>query len=674
MQTLWSRVAPQSTCRCLSCLRPASKGIASRAATAASKRRLRIANSVTALYSSVFCAATVADARAKDKRREEWEEKIAAVKEQVSQLEDEEKRILESLSSNKRRPVRRYFGRRISQRLPPVRHYSTALKPAREEDPPQSDDHLPDGRILLEVYNEFLTNSSAAIENELMDDMREQNDSLTADDFIPRWATRDILRLQAIQKLALKQLAIRLLLRPSVAHNYAGTQMDYQADFELPRLNLPGLFQELNSVRRRIRHMKESVDANTDDLVQDLPLSRVRLAQQKCDELDAELERDIELCFRHKISLEELLIRLSRNLLHSPAPDRPKAFRLMVMGFSKMRQNDVVHLILRSLIPNYFTLNFSLIISILTFFRKAKDLKNFDLFLQMLRGEGYPVNLGKSDYFKKKVVNGVEVTVPPIENYNLVIYSTLITAALRFDQPERADAWHHIARNTGFTDNFATMYAYLKFYTIRNDWEKGANVLRRALAFMVSSANLRQGRVERLVVLMVELCDACGQSRVSDALISAFVHSGFDRNAPGSQLDCPSAGDPEFQRWHSFPDATGAERVGLPVSAKCSIFTSIIGSQAGELLGIAEPSISKQHLRMMDQFSQGILASALPGPQAQSLSQSELGSVPKYYYIKKSTTDESGQDEIQALKIEVARLKEVVAELKESRFGQKGAA
>ncbi|RMJ28502.1 hypothetical protein PHISP_00629 [Aspergillus sp. HF37] len=671
MHTLLSRVAPQSTCRCFSCGRPASEGVTSRAATAASKRRLRIANSVTALYSSVFCAATLADARAKDKRRAEWEEKIAAVKTQVSELKDEEHRILESLSSHKRRPIGQYFGRRVSHNLPPVRHYSTAPSLARENDQPRRDT-LPDGRISLEVYNEFLANSSAAIENELMDDVKEQNDSLTAADYIPGWASSDVLRVQAIHKLAVKQLAIRLLLRPSVAHNYAGTNMNYEADFELPRLNIHGLFRELNTIRRRIRHLKESKYARISDLVEDLPLSRLRTAQKKRDELDAELEQDVSLCYHHQMSLEELLVRLSGNLMRSPVPDRPKAFKTMVMGFSKMRQNDVVQLILKSILPNYFTINFSLIIAILTFFRKSKDLKNFDLFLQMLRGEGYPVNMGKS-YFKTKQVNGIDVTVPPIENYNTVIYSTLITAALRFDQPERADAWHHVARNTGFMDNFATVYAYLKFYTIRNDWEKGMNVLRRALAFMVSADHRNQTRVERLVLLMVELCDACGQSRVSDALISAFVQSGLDRKARERQLDCTTSVDPG--RWNSIPESEGVDRSELPVFAKCSIFTSIIGSQADELLETAGPSVSKQQQQLMKgQFSQGVLSSAFAAApvQTQPPNQAELGSASKYYYVKKPALDEGRQDEIKSLTAEVARLKEVVSKLNASNPSQHG--
>lgn len=597
----------------------------------------------------------------------EWEEKIAAVKEQVSDLVDEEQRILESLSSHRRRPIRQYFGPRVSHNLPPVRHYSTKPSLATDENLPWNDSQ-PDNHTLPETDNEHLADPAAAVEEELIDDLNQENNSRTANNSAPDWAVNDVLRLQAIQKLAVRQLAIRLLLRPSVAHNYAGTQMNYGVDSSLPQLNIRELFQELNSVRRRMHHLKESKDAYIGDLVQDIPLSQVREAEKQVDQLDTELGRDIGLCFHQKMSVQELLLRISNNLIRSPEPDRPKAFRFMIMGLTKMRQNDVVNLMLKSILPNYFSLKFSLIIAILTHFRKSKDLKNFDLFLQMLRGEGYPANLGKSDFFRTKEVNGVEVTVPPIDNYNLVIYSTLIVSALRFDQPERADAWYQVARNTGFVDSFATLYAYLKFYIIRNDWEKGVNVLRRALAFIVSSENHRPRRVERLVVLMVQLCDANGQGHVSEALISAFVHSGFDRKAPEAQLDCAFPSDPDYNRWKSVPESAGVDRLELPVSAKCFTFASTIGPQADELFGITGPSFSQRKQLLNREFSEGVLSVALnthlhpkPDPHIGP------GAAPKFYYIRRSALAKYGQhNEVKALRSEVEELKEAVAQLKGS--------
>lgn len=103
MQSMWSRAAPsQSSCRCVSCLSTVASGVTSRSATAASKKKLRIGNSVTALYTSIFAAAALADAKAKTQRRHDLEEKIAAVKAEVNELVDEEHRILESLQSRRK--------------------------------------------------------------------------------------------------------------------------------------------------------------------------------------------------------------------------------------------------------------------------------------------------------------------------------------------------------------------------------------------------------------------------------------------------------------------------------------------------------------------------------------------------------------------------------------------
>lgn len=609
------------------------------------------------------------DARAKDKRRAEWEEKIAAEKKEVSALVDEEKRILESLS-RRRRYINPDFRHRLRPPQHSVRHYSTAAAQSSAQEEQSERDHKADSPILNEACDRFIEEPNVVEENELPDDTVVQDGHLTGDEDMPSWVTGDKRRLQAIQKLSLRQLAIRLLLRPSVAHSYAGLQKNHAADFNLPKLNAQGLLSELNYLRRRISGLKELEDAPIDDLAPDLRMTQFRKAQEVCEELDAKLRHDFGQCHRQQISIEELLVRVARNMIQSPNPDRPAAFMLMIMGFSKMRQNDVVQLILRSILPHYFTLNFSLIIAIIAFFRQSKDLKGFDLFLQMLRGKGYPVNLGHKRCFRSKVVNGIEITVPPQDNYNVVIYSSLITAALRFDQPERADAWHKYGRNIGFMDNFATMYSYLKFYSIRKNWEVGTSVLRRALAFLGSTDKLDYQRVVRLIMLMVKLCDSCKKDHVSEALISAFISSGFDRDAPSKQLDCEFPSDPTYQRWMNAPES-GIEAWKLSITEKCSIFTGIIGPQADLLFGHTVDGTTKQHQdHMLAQYSRNILLSTLgeSGMETQSLNEDKTDPVPKSLYTKPVHTGES--EDIKTLKSEIQQLKEMVFQLKQTQPGR----
>ena len=87
MQTLWSRaVQSKCTCRCSSCI-PYGTALARRSTTAAARRGLRFGDVFTAFYSSIFAIAAVADAKAKDARRQRWDEAIAEAKNDLEALE-----------------------------------------------------------------------------------------------------------------------------------------------------------------------------------------------------------------------------------------------------------------------------------------------------------------------------------------------------------------------------------------------------------------------------------------------------------------------------------------------------------------------------------------------------------------------------------------------------------
>lgn len=678
MQGLWSRAAQSSssTCRCVSCLSTVANGVASRTTTAAARRRLRIGNAVTALYSSIFAGAALADAKAKDKRRLEWEQKIAAVKEEVNQLVDEENRLLEALASRK--------SRKPAYRPLQIRHLSTT---ARNLETFQAERYGARGSDVLVAagYRDQVlddpNSSSSDLEEEdpLFDYAENTHEGASEPGHGFSWATGDILQIKAIQKLALKQLAIRFLLRPVIAHNYTGLPMDYAADFSLPKFSASELLSELNSIRRRLRALKYSEKEPYDDLAQDIHIRQYHELRAQRDKLDAELQNDINLYLNKKMSLPELLLRISNNLISSEDPDRPRAFQLMIMAFTKTRQNDLVDLVLRAVIPNLFELTTPLIISTLTYFRKSKNLKDFDQFLQMLRGEGaYPVNLRSTTLYEKKVVNGVEITVPPQASCNPVIYGTLIAAALRFDQADRAEAWLQVWRSTGFLDNFSTLCAFLRFYTVRKDWESGLHTLLRALAFMTSSTSHPEKRIERLIVHMVHFCDSCGREDVAAVLIDAAVHSGFDWKAAFKQTDISSEFDPAFQRWRKAAEAANFASNNKTISEKCHEFTTLVTQTITELTAVA----GDKHLcqGFVKTYSRNVLSTVLLDSQGKTESgHHSTGIKPPSGDIQSpDKVDSSGHtrsspsEELQVLREEVARLKRVVDQISASNMSEEG--
>ncbi|KAI9928305.1 hypothetical protein ASPWEDRAFT_170695 [Aspergillus wentii DTO 134E9] len=704
MQRLWSRAArPQANCHCVSCVNPGAGAVSSRATTAASKRRLRIGNSVTALYTSIFAAAALADAKAKNRRRNEWEEKIAAVREEVNVLADEEKRLLTAIASRRRQ--------RLSNGFSQTRQYSTtpALYRSRRFDKENRNGLSPSLNAAVEKHHEAENNPEVLekICNEMGSpfDDDEHGESPLAMELknTDDWAyPHDFLRLKAVRKLALRQLSLRLLLRPALAHGYLGHHVNYKPDYKVPQMNVTETLAELERIRRRIRDIKRSKDQPFEDLVQGLRTHFVPHLWKEQHKLDDELERDTELFLQEEMSLQEYLLRLASNLMQGTDPDRPRAVRIMLMAFAKSRQNDLGELVLRTLLPHKFLLTSSTIVTVLSFYRKTKNLKDFDLFLQMLTGTaGYPIDLGNLEFYERKVVNGIEIVTPPLDSANPVIYANLITAALRFNQPGRADAWHSAARKAGFMDDFSTLFAYLRFYGIQKDWEKGLFTLRRALAYLVSSTDLEEHLVERMITLMVLLCDSCYRSDLAKCLIDAAVASGFPRDLPKKQRDITWPVDPHFQRWREAAGPSVPEIEEKPQGEKCHSFASIIGDQ----LMYEDLSTSQRHKNMLRWHSQHLLAATLaqqhmshdvaseqtPEVSSKIYVEPEFSKSSSNDYIelaelaeptenertetqtKAPTASNAQNEEVLALKDEVSQLREMVFELRKAQIKQEQA-
>ncbi|EAU37070.1 predicted protein [Aspergillus terreus NIH2624] len=692
MQRLWSRAAPaQSSCRCVSCLSTGASGITSRAASAASKRRLRIGNSVTALYTSIFAAAALADAQAKDRRRLEWKEKIEAVKEEVSELVDEEQRILAAIMSRRKKKVfngtlqiRQYsslapsipdrFKRPLSTAAPSPRlEYTNAgINDGTDDLMDELDvgrnnnegENFANGKEIPDI-KEFIPET----EDPLVEGTSKDAGLGLEDDTIPDWLSFDLVRQKCIRKLAVKQLAIRFLLRPAIAHSYMGLRMSYHFDYTVPQMNVNDLIEELNSLRKRIRQLKTTKDAYIDDLAQDLHASNMKELSKQRSRLDQELRHDTEEYLDGKMSLPELLLRLANNLLQASDPDRPYAMRTMLTTFAKARQNDLGDLVLKAMLPNKFPLNSSLILSIMHFYRKSKNLKGFDLFLEMIRGDRYPVDMQQLGYYRRAVINGVEISVPPVQSANAVTWSTLIICCLRFDQPDRADAYLQAARQHGYMDDFTTLNTYLRYYAIRSDWDKGLQAMKRALAYMASSTEHREIRIERLIARMVHLCDECERYDVSDAIISAAMDSGFDPTIAQKQRDIEFSADPELRRWHVAGDAALDDNRSKPLWERIYAFVNEMSQQINSL---SEKRPANQWQKLMDTYSQEVLSAVHSGiPDKYKVSGRTHGDSSKE--LLNATEQEKGQpdesiadvqqQEINSLKDEVAQLKRMVFEL-----------
>ncbi|KAL5002101.1 hypothetical protein BDV10DRAFT_130378 [Aspergillus recurvatus] len=612
MQRIWSRSAPAGpSSHCISCLNSAAEGLASQTISTARKRRIRPGIPVTARYSSIFATSAPTDARAKSRCRR-GREKIADVREEADETINEGAIASGALSSRHTTvPPRKALQTRPFHTLSRTSHRNVRLP--RTQSPYRSSHWWSTQRnrdLEAPVVKE--------IELENADSMKEDDEFDMAIDVeaVPEWLTTDEVRAKAIRKLALKQLAIRLIIRPAVAHAYFGVLKNYDPNDSFPQLDLTSLLFELNAIRRRIRQIKANPKVNIDDLMKSFNSARWEDLVRASTRFDKKIRQDTDQFLSNEMPLEELLLRLSDALLHCHDPDRTYAFTYMIIAFTKTRQNDLAQLVIKTILPYKFEMSASLILAILNFFRKTKDLKGFDLFLKMLEGKGYPINMGTLGLYKKRVVNGIEISVPPVHSANIVVYGALIKACLRFDQPDRADAYLLVARSAGYMDDFAILMAYLEFCTIRKNWERGRQVLQRVLAFITSTTEHPPARVERLIVMMIQLCDTCQMLDLSEALIKAAVHSGFSSDLPSRQADIVSEADPDSHRWWVAAQDAPPSQVEVPLVEKCYAFANIAREQLG-ILAPREEDSGHRLQRVMGTYSGQLMSTVLDEGLAQ---------------------------------------------------------
>jgi hypothetical protein len=561
---------------------------------------LRVGNAVTALYSSIFAGAAIADAKAKRKRLDEWTDKIAAVKEEVDELIDEERRILEVLSARNPshtlrsrlydtfsrsapvtstnsfhgRPHPRLLGARAghTQGNLAQRFISTNTGLTNGDIKSTDVSHAAGEASVQEALGEHL-------EEELGEDDNEGGDLKYSEDLpIKRpepdftWEQESIVRTKAIQKLALQQLVYRLILRSSVIHDYGGEPVNYNLDESMEQPPNVMLIR-LRAIRRRLYSLKYHRAANYDDLMQNIGIEEFDEQRRELREKhDIRMNRDIEQYLQGKMHIQELLFAVADNFLSCSEPDRTSIFTALIFAFSKTHQNDLVDTLLHCLIPNMFHISTPLIITTLAHFRKTKNLKDFDQYLQMLRGQGgYTPNL--RTLWSEMTINGIRITVPPLNSYNPVMITSLVTASLRFDQPEKAAAYLQVARSQGFMDNFDTLSAYLRFYSTRRDLQNGLSTILTALEFLTASTSLEERRVTRLILYMIDFCNNCNQEDLAVTLIHAALRSGIDCNVGYRKGRFLSS---TFQKWRTAQEHYKLRDQEQPLPEKCAGFAAMV--------------------------------------------------------------------------------------------------
>ena len=332
-------------------------------------------------------------------------------------------------------------------------------------------------------------------------------------------------RKKALQYLAMKQLALKLLLRPSIAPGYAGIRVNYNVGTGLRRVDIRRMLDELQTVQKQMDDIRKSPKADFESVLPLMtPEQHARLAEER-DDLHNQLQDIVDQYKCGRIPLDVLIVRIADNLVASKEPITPRAIPFLLDVFSTAKQRDIVLMVMDSLFPNGFLMTQHSISASITFFGNTYDLLGFKKFLERLQDPSCPIV--RKPWVCTRV-GDVDIPVPQGAPHPYTITS-LIKTALNLDQPHKADAWFEYLQKNGYSDNAKILIAYIRYYAYHENWNKGVYFMYRAIKHLSSTGKIGRGdTLRRLVLFMVAFCNSCGKFKSARVILKAAVTSGID--------------------------------------------------------------------------------------------------------------------------------------------------
>lgn len=490
MQAIWSRsIRPQSTCRCISCRNPLPSTLSRRSTTGIARKRLTACDAFSLLLGPVLGGAFIADTKAKEKRRREWDEKIAVVQAEVEQIRQTGFKPY-SLRS------------RTLTRLPALRrNYSIATGtsfaiPHEEvsigdvDVPPAPESHRHDQKF---------ASIPAANSHDLGTDQE-------AADFQSesKLDQKTIERCKRLQRLVAIKLAIRMILHIHIGKSprYVNTRSDYVYDDE-------GLPQDANELIRHLKQVRNSLKVMNSDRLRSSWRAYQSLTRGITCSLDREIS-DLARQFRRgEMSVTQLVERFAGRLLSSSDSPTVRGYVPLLTVLSRARFDELGFMIDGTMMEARLSYDRHTIFTLIWQYGKNKEAHYFDKLIKKLTTDNANAQFGEQWLWKN--IDGILVPVPPSQDPQIL--QILIYAALKCNQPHRAEAWSTILSYTR-TGNMWFSHVirnFLRYYSAHKNWHKGQVWMQSALdrAEMLASQGIRH--VQRITFAILEFCVAYGE-------------------------------------------------------------------------------------------------------------------------------------------------------------------
>ena len=499
MLRLWSQVArPQLSCNCVACSNSITGVLARRTASATTRRRLKLVDAFTILLAPVLATAFIADVSWKDRRRIEWDKRIAEVEGEVERLHGQESQILGSLKRG---------GNARSQWSRQIRLYSTDVRSRVLEDDTAEDVHARQWRWTKSEVKE--TDNGYQISARDAQEVLPTNSQVTEDD-------RNAMR--RIEKLVALKFALRMVVHVNVGTSprFKDANPGYSHDSRKPPGDFNHLMNQLKIVRRSLRHLNAASQRPNVSAFQKLPRNEQAA-------VDLEICQAVHEFQLGRLSVREVVMRIGNSIIRASEPPSVNAYVPLMTAFSRSRLDELAYLVMAAMEEGRLTISESNLSKIIWQYGKNRDARRFDLFLKSVTKAD-----AESRYkepWEWKVMNGVELPCPESQDSRLL--QILIYTALKCDQPHRAQAWASLLNNS---DSHAkctshVLRNFMKFYSTHRDWLRGQAWLSAALGWSVSQGPNVIRDLQRVVFAILELCVACGKQEAYSCILKAAVHA-----------------------------------------------------------------------------------------------------------------------------------------------------
>ena len=490
MRTVWARkIRPSLGLRSPTNL----ESLLSRRTTSFPPRtRLQFTDAFLLLLAPVLTTAFFADFSWKERRRKEWDAKIAEAIAQVEQLRVSEQAAWTTLQH---RSVR--LGAAMQRRS-----YTTAAV-AIAEAPEQIED----------AFSPFW-------DQDQVSDQSVPGHSKDPDILVQNSTSHRPLQATAFSR----QIAVKMALKLQL-HVHLGKSKVYRDEYFHSADNFP----DLNALARNLQQVERQLRLlTTTEMVEQDPKSAADIAE-KSRQLDVCLD---QLSTDYRLgtsSFPSFIDRVSDAILRSTAFPTVSGYTTLLQsicdaGFG-VGTNSLAYHVLPSMDSRFNHLDRKAIFSIIRLFTQNRDTRHLDRFLRRLIR--YSLHMPENERWEWSTLTDMRLPAPKKPDPRLV--QILVTTALHCDQPHRAQAWKSLlSRHNGNDDGDKYFVKdFLRYYSQNQDWRGGREWLARACKYAPALAKQGLSNLQHVIFNMLEFCVACGRQGTYGKILQASVESGL---------------------------------------------------------------------------------------------------------------------------------------------------